>query len=213
MHVLVRSSMRHQPRCPASIDSARAGCRSQKAEIISLDYVTAKGTPLVQPSTVWEYTYCNDLDTEQTSEADTSTVSIVSGTDACFSLEESFSFSEKMSVTAEIPAVAKMGSETTITFGAKATQQLCVKESRTDTDQKTFGPFKLEPMTSKKFTLSQSKNYVQDLPFTATMQITFAGTGNTYRRKVSGKFNGVQVTQVHESWGDKHTLKAGDCSA
>ena len=183
----------------------------KQAEIISVTYDTDKGQGLMDPDTVWDKTYCNDLDTEQMSVQEKHELAITSGTDSCFSLEESLQITEKISVSAEIPEVAKVGEETSITMGAKATQQLCIKESKTETESQTFGPDKLEPLASKKLTLSQTKSTVKQLPFSAQMAITF-DDNDTYYRKVSGTFEGVQVTKTRESWGNYHAVKPGDCS-
>lgn len=168
----------------------------------------------VSPDELLTQELCNDTPQPFESAALEYGVEYYTGSSTCFSLEVSFLIGQTYTFEAsvEIPELGSATSTTETTWELQTTASFenCKEESETKTYDVSWSPVEVQPFTRVRRVLSQTRGYLENIPYTAT--VTIKQSGNTIVKDMQGEYNGARFTQLLEYMtGYEEGLQPGDC--
>lgn len=171
----------------------------------SISYPTLDSlTRITSPDEVASRTYCNDNSRDRSFIKETTKRTVTTGRESCLTSATSFQFGQSMSVKGGIPGLGDVSGGKEWKFEQSLTVQNC--ETKTEVREETieFPTLTLPPGERTRFTYTQWRGVLNNLPFSANVEVTL-NDGAVFSRKESGNYNGVQFTDIHQAWSEHET--------
>jgi len=166
----------------------------------SISYPTlASLTKIKSPAVIASQDYCNDNDVARPFAGQTLEKTETSGHDSCFTASATETFGESITVKAGIPDLVDVTAEAHWSISASQEFKNCQQHSTTSKSTLTFPSPSLAAHTRTSYQYTQWQGVLSELPFTATLQVTFRDDTSITRTE-NGHYKGTSYLSVQQSW-------------
>jgi len=167
-------------------------------------------TKVKSPTIIAEHKYCNAASINVTGSGETISKEVSVGEDSTFSSSFHLEIGESITVSGGVPMLEK--AEATVSWKLSADISFSKTTHKADTEKHelVFPQTTIPPQTSLTYHFSQWKGEVNNLPYTATIDVNF-NDGTKWSLDDTGTYSGASYLSMDEWWSpNQHVTSCGD---